>query len=173
MKKFFALSVMLLGLAAATFAQTATSNATATIVTPITIAHDGTDLSFGNVLAPVAGTVTVDPAGTPTYSAGLSGSAAPALTAAVTAASFTVTGTPNALYTVTLPASVTLTGPAAATMLVDAFTSTPTTTAGAGQLGTPVGTQTLTVGATLNIALGQAAGTYTSLAPFTVTVGYN
>jgi hypothetical protein len=59
-------------------------------------------------------------------------------------------------------------------MTVDTWTSTPTTS---GALdGT--GAQTLTVGATLNVAATQAAGVYSSSNPggsgdFTVTVNYN
>ncbi len=53
-------------------------------------------------------------------------------------------------------------------MTVDTFTSTPS---GTGSLAG--GSQTLSVGATLHVAAAQAAGTYTSATPFTVTVNYN
>jgi len=155
-----------------TFAQsTATATATATIVTPITIANAGTNLSFGNVIpsATLAGTVVVSPASAPTYT-NVTASLLPALTATVTAAAFTVTGTPAATYAITLPTTdVTLTGPSG-TMTVNTFTSSPS---GTGTLSSPAGTQTLTVGARLNVGIGQAAGTYTSVTPFDVTVNYN
>ena len=48
------------------------------------------------------------------------------------------------------------------------FTSTPSAT---GAL--TAGTQTLNVGATLNVAAAQASGIYVSGTPFTVTVVYN
>ncbi len=53
-------------------------------------------------------------------------------------------------------------------MTVDTWTSSPTPT------GTLTGgTETLTVGATLNVGASQAAGTYISGTPFDVTVNYN
>jgi hypothetical protein len=54
------------------------------------------------------------------------------------------------------------------TMTVTAFSSTPSAT---GLL--TAGTQTLTVGATLNVAAAQAPGVYVSATPFSVTVNYN
>jgi hypothetical protein len=54
-------------------------------------------------------------------------------------------------------------------MTVNTFTSSPSVT---GALSTG-GTQTLTVGATLNVAAGQAAGTYTNATGVPVTVNYN
>jgi hypothetical protein len=55
-------------------------------------------------------------------------------------------------------------------MTANTFVSSPTVGAG-GNLGAG-GSQTLYVGATLNVAANQTAGTYTSAA-FTVTVNYN
>jgi hypothetical protein len=54
-------------------------------------------------------------------------------------------------------------------MTVDNFTSTPTTS---GTLSA-AGAQTIDVGATLNVGANQAAGTYVSGTPFSVTVNYN
>ena len=110
------------------------------------------------------GTVILAPASTRTVTGGsdiISSSVA-------TAASFTVTGLAASTYAITLPTSVTVskTGPAAS-MTVNAFTSTPLAT---GLL--TAGTQTLNVGATLNMTAGQATGTYTA-SSFTVTVNYN
>jgi len=65
------------------------------------------------------------------------------------------------------PAATTVTS-GSDNMTVDAFTSNPD---GTGTL--TGGTQTLKVGATLNVGANQAAGTYTSATPFTVTVNYN
>ncbi len=57
-------------------------------------------------------------------------------------------------------------------MTVTAFTSDPS---GTGTL--TGGTQTLTVGGTLNVNAGQAAGTYSTASsggtPLTITVNYN
>ena len=53
-------------------------------------------------------------------------------------------------------------------MTVDTWTSTPTPT------GTLTGgSQTLNVGATLNVPASSPSGVYTSATPFNVTVNYN
>lgn len=171
MKKLFAILIIPFAFVAATFAQ-ATATATATIVTPITITKSGTDLSFGNIMpsATLAGTVAVAPNGSPTYT-DVTASLSPTATAAVTAAVFTVTGTPDATYDIGLPAgTITLTGPGGNTMTAGSFVSDPDITA--GHLSDPGGTETLRVGATLSVSANQAAGTYIS-GNFTVTVNYN
>ena len=151
------------------FAQaSATASASATIVTPISIAKV-TDMNFGNVAvsATLAGTVILAPASTRT-TGGAGGVTLPAVTGTVAAASFTVSGQATYTYAISLPATKTLTS-GGNNMTVDNFTSTPSAT---GTLGAG-GTQTLTVGATLNVAAGQAAGTYTNAAGVPVTVNYN
>lgn len=173
--KILAIAIVMLAFSAATFAQTNTAQATAsaTIVTPITIVKTA-DMNFGNVMpTATAGTVILAPAGTATY-ANTSYSATPTATATITAATYTVTGTPAATYSVTLPSSaVTLNGSPTGTMTVSNFTSTPdATVAGSGLLDATLGTQTLRVGATLNVGANQAAGSYVSAA-FDVTVNYN
>jgi hypothetical protein len=56
-------------------------------------------------------------------------------------------------------------------MTVNTFASSPS---GAGLVLSGAGTQTVTVGATLNVSGSQVPGTYTTGAtPFTVTVNYN
>ncbi|HOS72235.1 MAG TPA: DUF4402 domain-containing protein [Bacteroidales bacterium] len=175
MKKLFALSVILIAFTAGAFAQTnqATATATATIVTPITIEATG-NLSFGNIVphASTSGSVTISPDGSASYSTpDIQYSASPTATAARTAAIFTVRGTPGASYSITLPSgNVELNGPNSNTMNAHTFTSDPSINS--GQLSNPGGTQTLRVGATLNVTGGQAPGTYTS-DNFTVTVNYN
>src|SRR5512133_7024 len=91
----------------------------------------------------------------------------PAVGGTISAAVFTVTGTTGATYSITLPASAIISFGAIA-MTVNSFTSTPTPT---GTLAG--GTETLRVGATLNVNGGQAPGLYTSGTPFVVTVNYN
>ena len=106
------------------------------------------------------------PAGTRTTTGSVS---LPATTGSPTAASFTVSGQGNYTYSITLPSVATdIDDNASHTMQVDNFTSNPATT---GTLSS--GTQTLTVGATLNVGAGQATGTYTSDVPFSVIVNYN
>ena len=127
-------------------------------------------MNFGNVVTSAAlGTVVLAPAGTRTTNAGASILAAQPGT--VTAAAFTVSGTAGLTYTITLPASVAINN-GVPSMTVNTFISNPVAGAGTGTIGGG-GTQTLTVGATLNVAANQAAGVYTSLVPFTVTVNYN
>lgn len=145
--------------------ETATATATATIVTPIAITKD-VDMNFGNVAvrSSAGGTVILTPAGGRTPSGGVT---LPTDAGTVTAASFTVTGVEDYTYSITLPSTaVTLTS-GANTMTATAFTSDPS---GTGTL--TGGTQTLNVGATLNVAAAQPAGTYVS-GNFDVTVNYN
>jgi len=164
--KIIALAFVVVGFSNAVNAQsTASASASATIVTPISITKT-VDLDFGNVAASgVAGTVVITPAGTRSTTGGVS---LPVTPGTVTAASFNVAGQGNYTYAITLPASVTISS-GANNMTVNAFSSNPATT---GTLSAG-GTQTIGVGATLNVNASQAAGTYTSATPFDVTVNYN
>jgi Domain of unknown function (DUF4402) len=166
MKKSILFAILMFALTAATFAQvSATATASATIVGPIGITNSA-NMSFGNVAVSAAlGTVVLAPAGTRTVTGGCT---LPVITGTVTAAAFNVTGAANYTYAITLPGSVTITD-GTNNMTVDTFTSnpTPTGTIGAG------GSEALTVGATLHVAGSQVAGTYTTAAPFSVTVNYN
>jgi len=166
MKKLISFGILMLAFTAATFAQvSATATASATIVGPIGITNTA-NMDFGNVAVSAAlGTVVLTPAGTRSVTGGCT---LPAITGTVTAAAFNVTGAVNYTYSITLPASATITD-GTNNMTVDTFTSTPTPT---GTIGAG-GTQALTVGATLHVAGSQVAGTYTTAAPFTVTVNYN
>ncbi len=169
MRKFQFLTMLLvagaLAFAEASFAQvTATANANATIVTPISISKNA-DLEFGNVATVgTVGTVVLSPAGTRTSTGGVT---LPATSGTVNAASFAVAGSGSYTYSITLPTSVVITS-GSNTMTVNTFTSTPSLT---GTLSS--GAQTLMVGATLNLAVSQAAGVYASATPFSVTVNYN
>lgn len=145
----------------------ATASASATIITPISISKD-VDLNFGNVAvsASSAGTVLYTAAGVRSATGGVS---LPATTGSPTVASFTVTGQDNYTYSITLPASATTIDDGNShTMTVDTWSSNPTPT---GTLSS--GTATVTVGATLHVAAGQATGSYTSSSPFSVLVNYN
>ena len=142
----------------------ATATATATIITPISILKT-VDMNFGNIaVSTTAGTVVLTPAGGRTAI----GVTLPTVSGTVTSAKFTVSGLTGSTYSVSLPsAALTLTS-GSNTMTVNAFTSTPS------PIGTLTGgSQELAVGATLNLAASQPAGTYVSLTPFTVTVNYN
>jgi hypothetical protein len=144
----------------------ATATATATVITPISILKNA-DMNFGNIAVQSAtgGTVVLDPAGTRTSTLGVT---LPSANGTVSAAAFTVTGSGNSTYAITLPSSVTLTHSGGVeTMAASSFTSNPSAT---GALSS--GTQDIAVGATLTVAAGQLAGVYTS-GSFDVTVNYN
>ena len=165
LSKLFAITIVALLYAVNTFGQVSVSaNATATIITPISITNS-TDLRFGNVAAnpTLTGTVVITPAGL--RSAG-GGATLPVITGTFGVATFTVTGEGTSTYAITLPGTVTLTGTPGGTMTVDNFASTPS---GTGTLA--AGTQNVTVGGTLNVGAAQAAGSYTGT--FSVTVNYN
>jgi hypothetical protein len=162
-----AFAIVFFGCTAGTFAQvSATATASATIVTPITITN-ASNIKFGNVAVNSSlGTVVLTPAGTRSTTGGVT---LPVIAGTVAAGSFTVTGQPNYTYSITLPGAANTISSGGNNMTVDTWTSTP---AGTGTLSAG-GTQTLNVGATLHVAGSQAAGTYTSGTPFTVTVNYN
>jgi len=142
-------------------AATSTANASAVILTPISITNN-TALAFGDVYPDTAagGTVLLDPTGARTAGGAAALGATPGA-----AAQFTVSGQASALYTITLPAAaVTLTS-GANNMTIDSFLSD-----GTGTLdGT--GNEIINVGATLNVNANQPAGTYSGT--FDVTVNYN
>jgi hypothetical protein len=146
---------------------TATATATATIVTPISITKD-VDMNFGNVAvqASTGGTVILSPAGVRTKTSGVT---LPTTAGTVTAASFSIAGSGAYTYTVTLPSSALTITSGSNTMTVTTFTSNPSGSNGA----LTAGAQTLTVGATLNVAAAQPSGVYVSATPFDVTVNYN
>ena len=162
--KLFCISILFCGLAVNSFAQvSAIAEASATILTPIAITKT-VDLNFGNLAVhPVtAGTLVLATDNSRSVTNGVT--LMPLGT--VAAASFTVTGNVNAIYTITLPASIVLTD-GTHNMTVNNFQSTPSTT---GTL--TLGTSTLRVGATLNVPGGQAAGIYSNTTDLEVTVNY-
>ena len=143
----------------------AIAETSANIVGPISIIKN-TNMSFGNVAVhPVnPGTVVLDPTSLRSKTGGVT---LPVITGTVSAAKFTVTGAAGTTYSITLPAAVLLTN-GGNSMNVNAFTSTPTPT---GSLAT--GSEEIFVGATLNVAGGQASGLYTNTSDLVVTVNYN
>ncbi len=160
-------AIILSGFSVSSYAQaTATASSSATIVTPIAISKT-VDMNFGNVAvsASTAGTVVLAPAGTRTATGGVT---LPVTSGTVAAASFNVTGEGVYTYSITLPSSSLTIASGSNSMTVNTFTSSPSAT---GTL--TAGSQTLTVGATLNVGAAQPSGTYTSASPFSVTVNYN
>ncbi len=151
---------------------TGTGTATATVIRPISILAVN-DLAFGNIVpSGVAGTLALTAAAITAATPG-GGITQPVATPGTrTAASFTVGGEGGFTYAITLPGvAQTITGPAAATMTVSGFTSSPNATGTLSNAIGAAGTETLYVGGTLNVGINQAAGNYTGT--FTVTVAYN
>lgn len=145
---------------------TATATATATILTAISITKD-VDMNFGNLTVQPGsgGTVVLATAG----SRSATGGVALIGVAGVAAASFTVSGENDFTYAITLPTSDHTISSGSNTMTVNSFVSNPSAT---GTLSGS-GSQTLKVGATLNVAAAQPVGTYVSSEGFSVTVNYN
>ncbi|SDX15837.1 DUF4402 domain-containing protein [Flavobacterium degerlachei] len=159
---------------AQTSAEVSTTTAGAKLIKPMTLVQDS-PLHFGtiNVLAGAGGTVVMNSdSNSRTFSSGVaSGIVAPA----PTNAAYTVTGTKNVTYALTLPTTIVVaeTLVPANTMTisalkarfngesVDAVTSTLSAT----------GTDSFTVGGTLTVAASQNAGIYA--ATFKVSVDYN
>lgn len=169
MNKSSIIAIVMIGFSVNSFAQaTASATATATIIEPIAITQIE-DMNFGNVAVIGAGTVILTPASTRTATGGVT---LPVSAGTVSAAEFEVTGEGNNTYSITLPAgNYTITRVSGSeTMTVNTFVSNPTVGAG-GQLNS--GTQTLQVGATLNVGAAQVPGVYTNAVGFDVTVNYN
>lgn len=131
---------------------------------PIAIGSSTQSLAFGSLVAGSGGSITVSPASVRSASGGVvlvpSGPGA--------AAQFSVTGDPSATYAISLPANgvVSLTS-GANSIAVNTFTSSPNLT-GTLSIG---GSQTLYVGATLDVGSNQPSGSYSG--SFSVTVNYN
>lgn len=130
-----------------------------------TLVNNGA-LSFGAFTAGSGGgSVTVSPGGAriATGSVILVNQAATA-----SAAQFTITGTPSAMFNISLPADGTtfLTDGASGSMALNGFTSSPSLT---GVLSAG-GTLTINVGATLSVGNLQGTGAYSGV--FNVTVNY-
>ena len=172
MKKIKLLFLLTAGFTTNTFAQaTATASVTATIIAPIAITN-ALDMNFGNIAvqagtAGTSGTVVIAPAGTRTRTAGVS---LPSTTGTFTAASFTIGGASEYTYVITIPSTsyIITKSTTLETMTVNTFTSSPSST------GTLTGgSETLNIGATLNVSAGQVPGVYTNATGFDVKVNYN
>jgi len=159
-------AVVLVAVAATANAQvTGTATGSATIITPIAIANAG-NMNFGSIAVSAnPGTVVLSTAAVRTASGGVT---LPAVTGSVTTAKFTVTGLGASTYSISLPSSYIISDGASHSMTVNNFVSDPS---GTGALTN--GTQTINVGATLNVLASQTAGTYTNATGFNVTVNYN
>ena len=169
MKNFSRLSLLaavvatLSTLSVSAIAATATGQASATVLTPITISPV-TPLNFGTLAGNASGgTVTV----TALNARSQVGSVVFA-TGGFSAASFKVDGTGGQTFAVTYPTVPLSVSNGAVTM---PFTVTGQTTGTLSGTFPSLGTLTFQVGGTLTVGANQAAGTYTG--SYTMTVEYN
>ena len=127
--------------------------------------NNTTALSFGAFTAGSGGTITVGTSGArvKTGSVILVNQAGTA-----SAAQFTISGTPNAMFTISLPVdgTVFLSDGGSGSMALNGFASSP---AAVGVLSGG-GTQQISVGATLSVGGAQTTGNYSGA--FSVTVNY-
>ncbi|MDP3360026.1 MAG: DUF4402 domain-containing protein [Lutibacter sp.] len=171
----FAAIILIAGFSTKMMAQTtntdsATSDAFATIVSPISITHDGIDLEFGTIISGV-GTVTVTTGSVRSFTVAAMNPGDQGATP--TAAVFSVAGQPNYTYSIAFTnATETLTETGFDTMSAGTFVAS-TLSEGIGAVGTLDGSgdDTLNVGATLTVTAGLNTGLYTG--SFEVTVAYN
>jgi len=145
----------------------ATAETSGNVIVPLTI-DKIQDLQFGNIVpTAVAGTVIIAPIGDRSVTGGvLIFSNA---TGNPHQAQFVVHGEPNATYSIDVPAEAFMVTSGENEMQVSTFTTAPTPT---GTLNGE-GSQTLDVGATLNVNLNQAPGLYTNANALSITVAYN
>ncbi len=176
--KLLAISVILVGFSATTFAQSAASaSSSATLIAPLTITKTQ-DLNFGSLASSAtAGTAVVNPE---TGGVSVTGGVTDPGTVAHMAATFTVAGQASSTITVANNVTeVTLDKGSGPTLTVNTFTYAMDGTTGGvqtfpGSAEIAVGgSSTLTVGATMNIPATTAAGTYASTGDFTITINYN
>ena len=121
------------------------------------------NLSFGSFVAGSGGTLAIGPTGVRSATGSV---VAVGQASTYGAASFRVSGTANASYTITLPANGTVVlSDGTHTMALNNFVSSPPNGLLSGG-----GSQLIQVGATLTVGSGQPAGNYTGT--FNVTVNY-
>ena len=169
----FAVVVMMAGFTFRVNAQ-ATENtaAAAKIVTPIAISETSS-LHFGTmaVLAGQGGTCVLSTAGDRTATGGVNLSIQ---TPSASNAAYNVSGAVNTTYAITLPASITVSeSGSSATMSINSLKARTASAAQDGLTGTlsGSGSDSFTIGGTLNVAAGQTTGLYQGT--FDVTVAYN
>jgi hypothetical protein len=142
-------------------ANTASANATVNIVSPLTLVNDA-GLNFGTIVGPFAGEqVHVDASGVRTCPASLTCSG----NASVSAAAFTVTGTPDQGVALTIPNSVTLNGSVSGTLSVNLAGDKP-----ADPTLDSSGSASFSIGGVLTIPAGTVDGVYSNT--FDVTANY-
>jgi hypothetical protein len=164
--KILVSAILSIVLSANSFAQSGqTATATATLITPISIAV-ANDMQFGSIAASgTSGTVTLD---TATNSRSASGGVyLQSGGAAAQIAEFTVTGEANHSFTISSPATIALARSGGGSLnLALTGTATPSTL-------DDLGSSTIKIGGTLTVPANSLSGTYTNTTDLTVTVNYN
>lgn len=173
----FAVALLIAGFTSNTFAQSGATvtgtTAGAKLVKPMTLTQTS-PLHFGviNVLTGVPGTVVLPSNSTIRSFTG--GVAASTVAPVATNAAYSVTGTKNVTYALTLPATITVTETLGSeTMTISALTAR-FSGAGADAVTSTLsatGTDNFTVGGTLTVGLDQSTGIYAGT--FNVSVDYN
>lgn len=166
-----ALATSVAGSAFAQASAQQTTTATGTIFQPIQLAKDS-DLSFGTVVRPAAGTGTVTISQTD-GTRSLSGAGALLTTgpnAPAGRAAFTVTGEGGQTFSITVPANFNMTRTGGAETIQVTLTPTATTGLLSSTLGN-TGTATFGVGGSIPVADTTHSGAYTGT--FNVIVAYN
>jgi len=144
---------------------TATTNAAAKILSALTI-QKNVDLNFGTMTMPTAATqVNLTAGGVRTTPGNITLLAQAPL---ATASAYSVSGDNGATYAITLPSSCIITAPYG-WMQVDNFTTSKV--GNISTLNASNGTDSFTVGATLEVNFPQYAGSYSGT--FDVSVAYN
>jgi len=165
--------IMMAGFSTKVMAQaTETTAAAANIITPIAITETSS-LHFGTmaVLAGTGGTCVLSTQGVRTATDGVNLSVQ---SPGATNAAYNVSGAVNTTYAITLPSTITVNESTSGSSMTINSILARTASAGAdGLTGTlsADGTDSFTVGGTLNVTAGQSTGLYSGT--FDVTVAYN
>jgi hypothetical protein len=145
---------------------TAGASLSVNIVTPISITKSD-DMVFGNIASNGStGSILIGTDGTRTSTGGVT---LPTAGGSPKAASFVVSGAGNYTYSITLPSAPIMLNGITEGVTVSSFVSNPGST---GKL-TTAGTQTIFIGAMLNVPTSVASGSYSNAAGLSVTVNYN
>jgi hypothetical protein len=168
-----ALGVVALAAAAGpAFSQTSasvTTTGTITVVSPLALTK-ATDLAFGSIVRPSAGSNTIlinAASGTRSIQGGGNG----ALTSsASTRAAYSVQGEGGQSFSITIPSSLSMTRAGGGETLPVTLTASSASGALSGALG-DAGAATFGVGGALSLDSNAVAGTYSGT--FNVTIGYN
>ena len=150
MMKFVIAAVAVALSSGSAYAATANGSATAEVVSPITLTHTpAATINFGMIDAGTGGSVTVTPLG-----AGTAGGGAALVAGSINSAdAFTITGGANRGYTIATAPGIVNSG-----IFAMNFTTTPSAATATLSLA---GAGAFTVGGTLTVPAGQAAGSYT------------